>query len=65
MSIRLLALELYRLEREVDALEKAVAVAAPAERDDLEWRLRQLKAERGQMRGRLAARKETPVRRVF
>lgn len=50
MSIRLIARDLYRLQKAVDALEKALAQASPGMRADLEDRLRKARAERDHMR---------------
>ena len=49
MSIQLLAKDLYRLIREVEALEAAVENAASADRPVLEERLRALRAEKDQL----------------
>ncbi|MFH1985018.1 MAG: hypothetical protein ABIL58_24520 [Pseudomonadota bacterium] len=46
MSIQLLARDLYRLIREVEALEAALADAAPVERSALNERLRAARAEK-------------------
>lgn len=60
MSIRYLAIELYRLEREVAALQRELEGAAGDRRDDLELRLLRAVAERDEYRRRLAAKKEPP-----
>jgi len=60
MSVRMVAKELYRLEREVESLERRVQTASPQERDQLETPLRQLRAERDRLRSILAAKKEPP-----
>lgn len=66
MSIRELALELYRLERRVEELQSQVKEAAPEARDDLEFELRRVRAERDRLRGVLEAKKEPPpYRRSF
>ena len=60
MSIRMLAKELYRLQREVESLEKRMEKASPEERDGAENQLMRLKAERNRLRSILAAKKEPP-----
>ena len=58
MSIRMIAQELYRLVREVRAIEKQI-LDAPAERqEELKDRLRKARAERDRMRASLDAKKE-------
>jgi len=64
MSIKLLAQELYRLEREVEELGWKIVQAPPEERDRLELELRKIKAMRNEYRGRLQAKKETPTYRT-
>lgn len=49
MSIQMLARDLYRLIREVEALEADVETAAAADRPALEDRLRALRAEKDQL----------------
>jgi uncharacterized protein YicC (UPF0701 family) len=58
--IRLLAQELYRMEREVEDLKKRVDAARPDQRDRLEQQLRKARYERDQLRGRLDAQKSPP-----
>ncbi len=62
MSIRDLARELYRLEREVEELEGRLKTAPPESRDDVQLALRRAKAERDRHRAVLAAKKEPPPR---
>ena len=50
MSIRLIARELYQLQREVAALEKAVPAAPCDRRVDLERKLDQARAKMRHMR---------------
>ncbi len=50
MSIRLVAQDLYRTRREIEALEKRLAQAPPGERQALEGSLRRLKAEHDRLR---------------
>jgi chromosome segregation ATPase len=60
MSIRMLAKELYRLEPEVESLEKRLEKASPEERNGAENQLMRLRAERDRLRSILAAKKEPP-----
>lgn len=60
MSIRLIALELYRLEREVSAIEEELASARDENRDELKDRLRKVKAERNRVKNMLEGAKEEP-----
>ena len=62
MSIRDLARELYRLEREVEELEVRFKTASPRTRDGIQLALRRAKAERDRHRAVLAAKKEPPPR---
>ena len=50
MSIKLLAKELYRLQKEVDRLEAEMAAVPMMERTRLEEQLRIAKAQREQLR---------------
>lgn len=66
MSIRLIAKDLYRLQREVEEAEKELDHASEAERQELEDRLRKVKAERDRMRKILeGAKEQPPYRRIF
>jgi uncharacterized protein YlxW (UPF0749 family) len=58
MSIRLLAKDLYRLQREVEALERKMASASLREQAALEARLRETRAERDRLRGALDGQKD-------
>lgn len=60
MTIRLIARDLYRLRREVEGLEAALEKALPAERADIEDRLRKTRAEMNGMRRILDGEKEPP-----
>jgi len=64
MSIRLIALELYRLEKEVSAIEKELASARDESRDELKDRLRKIKAERNRVKTMLDGAKEEPKYRL-
>ncbi len=63
MSIRLIAKDLYRLTREVEALEHAVEEAPEGTRRELEERLHRVRAERDRMRAVLEGSKEEPAYR--
>lgn len=66
MSIRLIAKDLYRLQKEVEEAEKELDHASEAERQELEDRLRNVKAERDRMRKILeGAKEQPPYRRIF
>ena len=67
MSIRMLALELYRLEREVEEIRREMTVQPDGQRDEWAWKLRMKIWGRDDMRARLQARKQAPdpPRRFF
>jgi hypothetical protein len=50
MSIRLIAKDLYRLQQEVDRLEKQLEDASSEKQIKLKEKLRKIKAERDRMR---------------
>ncbi|MBN2124939.1 MAG: hypothetical protein JW821_11640 [Deltaproteobacteria bacterium] len=60
MSIRLIAQDLYRLQREVDELERRLKAAPAGEKEALEDELRKVKAERTRMQRILDGAKEPP-----
>ena len=53
MSIKMLAKDLYRLQKEVERIEAALAAATIDERIGLEEELRKARAQRAQLRGAL------------
>ena len=64
MSIRMIAKDLYRLQVEVDHLEKQMKVAPSEEQEALKERLRKAKAERVRMKRILEGSKEpSPYRK--
>lgn len=66
MSIRMIAVELYRMEKEVDELKKKLEKASPESRADIEDQLRKATAERDKYRSILESKKEKPpYRRTF
>jgi hypothetical protein len=60
MALRLIARDLYRLQQEVERLEKEIESAAPEQKDQWRERLRRVRAERDRLRGMLEANKEPP-----
>lgn len=60
MSIRLIAKELYRLQREVERLEASLGSAPDADRDRLQDELRRIRAERNRMKKILEGSKVPP-----
>ncbi len=60
MSIRMLALELYKIMKEIEELKKKLREKSPAgsEREKLEDRLRVARAERDRLRAMLEGAKE-------
>ncbi|KGO35197.1 MAG: hypothetical protein WBN83_09880 [Desulfoprunum sp.] len=63
MSIRHLALDLYRAQQKVDKLEKALAAALPREPAPLEEELRVARAELRMLRKMLDGEKESGLSR--
>jgi hypothetical protein len=60
MSIQLIARDLYRLEKEVSEIEQRLANVGPEQREDLEERLRKVRADRDRMRNVLEGAKGDP-----
>jgi hypothetical protein len=60
MSIRMIAIDLYRAIKEVEKLEKELENAPYEKREALANKLRKAKAEERQMRGMLEVKKEPP-----
>jgi hypothetical protein len=58
MSIKMLAKDLYRLQKEVDRIEAALAAATIYERVGLEEKLRKARAQRAQLRRALDGKLE-------
>ncbi len=56
MSLRLIAKDLYRLQQEVDRLEKALAASTEERRRDIQQRLARARDERNQLRRMLDGR---------
>ena len=64
MSIRLIAQDLYRLQREVENLERELESAAWDQRAAIEDRLREVRAERNRLRAALDGQKDSPKKFV-
>ena len=60
MSIRHLAQEIYRLEKEISRLEKVQAAASGQDMQDLSFEISRLKKKRDELKARLESRKEKP-----
>jgi uncharacterized protein YlxW (UPF0749 family) len=58
MSIRMIARDLYRLQKEVETLERQMASVPYERRSEMENQLRKLRAERDRMRRVLEGTKE-------
>ena len=61
MSIRLIAKDLYRLQKEVEALEKQVEDAPLEKRETIRESIRKARAERDRMQRILDGAKEPPA----
>jgi hypothetical protein len=61
MSIRLIAKDLYRLQQEVEHLEKQIENAPFDKKEKLKDQLRKVKAERDQIRRMLDGSKDAPT----
>ncbi len=62
MSIRLLAQDLYRVQQEVERLERELQEASADRKPGIEDRLRQARAERTRLRRTMEGQKDAPVR---
>ncbi len=60
MSVKMIARDLYRLQREVDRLESQLKACPPAKREEVEDELRKAKAERDRVKRMLEGAKEEP-----
>ncbi|CAN2040669.1 DUF465 domain-containing protein [Candidatus Magnetomoraceae bacterium gMMP-15] len=61
MSIRLIAMDLYRLRQEVEHIEKQIEKASFEESKKLKDKLRKIKAEQNQLQRALDGNKEEPT----
>ena len=61
MSIRLIAQDLYRLQQEVDKIEKQIKNAPYQQQEKLKDQLRMIKAERDRIRRMLDGSKDSPT----
>ena len=59
MSIRALALDLYKAQQDVDKLQKALSAAAPGEKDSIVQELRAAQNELQTLRRMLEGKKES------
>ena len=62
MSIRLLAKDLYRIQQDVENLERELESAPWDQRAPIEAKLREARAERNRLRAALDGQKDTPKR---
>ncbi|MCD6255572.1 MAG: hypothetical protein J7J44_04785 [Deltaproteobacteria bacterium] len=60
MSIRQIASDLYKVTREIDALEKRLKTASLSEKSKLETKIEILKRQKEELRRKLDSMKETP-----
>lgn len=60
MSIRMIARDLYRLQQEVEELERELDAVPLEKKEGIRDRLRKVKAERDRMRRALEGTKEPP-----
>jgi len=60
MSIRQIASDLYKVTKEIDALEKRLKNASLAEKSKLETKIEILKRQKEELRRKLDSMKETP-----
>ena len=63
MSIRLMAIDLYKLIRDVEKLENRIENTHYEKRGKMEDQLRKLKAERNRMREAVDGQKDAPPAR--
>lgn len=64
MSIRLIAKDLYRLEKDVEQLEESLEQSPADKRPELKEKLRKTRAERDRLRAMLeGSKKDPPYRR--
>lgn len=65
MSIRYIAVELYRLERDVERLKKELENAPANKRDEIDLELKRAVAERDRYRDILESKKEKPANKNY
>ncbi|WP_028575613.1 hypothetical protein [Desulfonatronovibrio hydrogenovorans] len=58
MSIRMIALELYRYEKELSSLKKELAEALPDRMEEIQHKINQAMVERNKLKGMLEAKKK-------
>ncbi len=64
MSLRLIAKDLYRLKKDVGALEQKILTASESEKSDIEKRLAAARQERDSLQAMLDSAKEPPAYRL-
>ncbi len=64
MSIREVARELYRLEKEIERIEEALKNAGPKEKEELELKLKKVRAERDRAKAVLEGMKQSPKQKT-
>jgi cell division protein FtsL len=64
MSIRLIAKDLYRITKEIEALEERLKTSTPQEADDLKLEIQRLRAERERLKKILEGHKSPPPYRL-
>ncbi len=60
MSIRQIASDLYKVTKEIDALEKRLKTASLSEKSKLETKIEILKRQKEELKRKLDSMKETP-----
>ncbi len=60
MSIRIIAKDLYRLQKEAERLEQELSSCPSDKREELEKRLAEVRVERDKLRNALEGAKEQP-----
>ena len=63
MSIRIIAKDLYRLQKEAERLEQELSSCPSDKREELEKRLAEVRVERDKLRNALEGAKEQPLYR--
>lgn len=64
MSLRMIAKDLYRTKKEVEALEQTLLSAHESQRHELEKRLAEVRQERDNLQAMLDGAKEPPAYRL-
>jgi GAF domain-containing protein len=64
MSLRMIARDLYRLKKEVEALERRLLACDESQRQELDKQLTKARAERDRLQAMLDGAKEPPPYRL-